>query len=246
MNENIKQIQIKKEIDKWYAIIITDEKKQLICGDKIMGIDLGINNYLVDSEGNKIENPKILEQNLQKLKHLQKDLSKKKKGSSNRKKARIRLQKLHIKITNQRTDFLHKITTKLVRECKIIVMEDLDIRQMSQSKYFNAKNMMDASWGKFAQLLDFKAESAGCQIVKVNPRNTSKTCSRCEHIRDMPLHKRTYECDDCGFVIDRDYNSAINILKLSGQELSCVERIPNTLSEQGNSMKQEALTSTEC
>ena len=245
INGEIKQIQIKKEIDKWYAIIITDEKKIIQCGEKVIGIDLGINNYLVDSDGNKIENPKILEQNLQKLKYLQKDLSKKKKGSSNRRKAIIRLQKFHLKITNQRTDFLHKITTKLVRECKIIVMEDLNIKQMSQSKYFNARNMMDASWNKFAQLLDFKAESAGCQIVKINPRNTSKTCSQCGSIQNMPLHKRTYECAECGFAIDRDYNSAINILtKLAGQELSCVERFPNTLLEQGSSMKQEALTST--
>ena len=247
VNGNIKQIQIKKEIDRWYAIIITDEKKQIICGNKVIGIDLGIKNYLVDSDGNKIENPKILEQNLSKLKHLNKELSRKKKGSSNRRKARIRLEKLHLKIKNQRTDFLHKITTNLIKNCKIIVMEDLDIKQMSQKKYFNAKNMMDASWGKFAQLLDFKAESAGCQIVKVNPRNTSKTCSQCGHIQDMPLYKRTYECANCGFVIDRDYNSAINILtKLAGQELSCVEKSTSVPLEQVGSMKQEALTSTRC
>jgi putative transposase len=247
VNGNIKQIQIKKEIDKWYAIIITDEKKQIVCGEKVIGIDLGINNYLTDSDGNKVENPKILEHSLQKLKHLQKELSRKKKGSNNRKKARIRLEKLHLKISNQRDDFLHKLTTKLIKECKIIVMEDLNIKQMSQQKYYNARNMMDASWGKFYQLLTYKAESAGCQIVKINPRNTSKTCSNCGHIQDMPLWKRTYECADCGFVIDRDYNSAINILtKLAGQELSCVEKSVNTLIEQTGSMKQEALTSTEC
>jgi len=247
VNGNIKQIQIKKEIDRWYAIIITDEKKKITCGNKVIGIDLGINNYLVDSNGNKIENPKILEQNLSKLKHLNKELSRKKKGSSNRRKARIRLEKLHLKIKNQRTDFLHKLTTNLVKSCKIIVMEDLDIKQMSQQKYFNAKNMMDASWSKFAQLLDFKAESAGCQIVRVNPRNTSKTCSQCGHIQDMPLYKRTYKCADCDFVIDRDYNSAINILtKLAGQEMSCVEKSTSVPLEQVGSMKQEALTSTEC
>ena len=245
VNGNIKQIQIKKEIDRWCAIIITDEKKQITCGNKIIGIDLGINNYIVDSNGNKIENPKILEKNLKKLKHLNKELSRKKKGSNNRKKARIRLQKLHLKISNQRDDFLHKLTTKLVKDCKIIVMEDLNIKQMSQQRYFNARNMMDASWSKFAQLLDYKAESAGCQIVRVNPRNTSKTCSQCGNIQDMPLYKRTYECANCGFVIDRDYNSAINILN-SGQEMSCVEKSTNTQFEQVGSMKQEALTSTLC
>ncbi|PIO00556.1 transposase [archaeon CG10_big_fil_rev_8_21_14_0_10_43_11] len=243
VNGNIKQIQIKKGIDRWYAIIITDEKKQIFCGNRIIGIDLGINNYLVDSKGNKTENPKILEQNLSKLKHLNKELSRKKKGSNNRKKARKRLSKLHLKITNQRTDFLHKITTNLVKECKTIVMEDLNIKQMSQQKYFNAKNRVDASWGKFTQLLNFKAESAGCQIVKVNPRNTSKTCSQCGRIQDMPLYKRTYECAECGFVIDRDYNSAINILnKLAGQELSGVEKSTSVPLEQVGSMKQEALS----
>ena len=246
VNGNIKQIQIKKEIDKWYAIIITDEKKQIVCGEKIIGIDLGINNYLVDSNGRKIENPKILEQNLQKLKHLQSELSRKKKGSNNSGKAKLQLQKLHLKISNQRDDFLHKLTTKLVKECRIMVMEDLNIKQMMQQKYFNAKNIADASWGKFAQLLDFKAESAGCQIVKIDPRNTTKTCSQCGHIQDMPLWKRTYECAECGFVIDRDYNSAINILnKFSGQELSCVETMSDFSSEKQLSVKQEATSFTE-
>jgi len=239
VNGNIKQIQIKKEIDKWYAIIITDENKKLICGTKVIGIDLGINNYLVDSDGNKIENPKILEHNLKKLKHLNKELSRKKKGSNNRKKARIRLEKLHLKIKNQRADFLHKLTTKLITGCKIIVMEDLNIKQMSQQKYFNARNMVDASWGKFAQLLDFKAESAGCQVIKVNPKNTTKMCSQCGGLQEMPLYKRTYECANCGLVLDRDYNSAKNILKL-GQELSYVENNPSVPLVQGLSMKQEA------
>jgi len=243
---DIKQIQIKRELDKWYAIIITNENKVISCGERVIGIDLGINNYLVDSDGNKIDNPRILEQNLQKLKHLQKELSRKKKGSNNRNKAKIRLQKLHLKITNKRTDFLHKLTTNLVKDCKIIIMEDLNIKNMSENKYFNSRNMMDCSWGKFATLLDYKAESAGCQVTKVNPKNTSKMCSKCGSIQDMPLYERTYKCK-CGLVLDRDYNSAINILnKLAGQELSCVEKSVNTLLEQTGSMKQEALTSTLC
>jgi putative transposase len=243
VNGNIKQIQIKKEIDKWYAIIITNEKKQIVCGEKVIGIDLGINNYLVDDKGNNVESPKILERNKKKMKKLQQDLSRKKKGSNNRKKAKTRLAKLHHKVSNQRDDFLHKLTTKLVKECKIIIMENLNIKQMSQQKYFNARNMMDNSWGKFAQLLDFKAESAGCQIVKVNPRNTTKTCSQCGHIQDMPLYKRTYECANCGFVIDRDHNSAINILnKFLSQELTHVEKSTSVLLGQVGSMKQEALS----
>lgn len=246
VERDIKQIQIKREFDKWYAIIITNANKEITCGKRVIGIDLGINNYIVDSDGNKIDNPRILDQNLKKLKHLQKELSRKKKGSNNRNKARNRLAKLHLKITNQRTDFLHKLTTNLVKDCKIIVMEDLNIKNMSENKYFNSRNMMDCSWGKFATLLDYKVESTGCQVIKVNPKNTSKMCSKCGSIQDMPLYERTYKCK-CGLVIDRDYNSAINILnKLAGQELSCVENNSSTQIEQELSMKQEALTSTLC
>ncbi|MBN1159984.1 MAG: transposase, partial [Candidatus Diapherotrites archaeon] len=236
---NIKQIQIKKELDKWYAIIITDETKQIQKGDKVIGIDLGITRYLIDSEGKGVEGPRLLQKNKIKLRNAHKDLSRKKRGSNNRKKAKIRLAKLYQKILRQRKDFLHKLTTGLVKECDTIVMEDLNIKQMSQQKYFNARNMMDSSWGVFAQLLDYKAESAGCQVIKVDPRNTTKSCSQCGNIQNMPLYKRTYDCKNCGLVINRDYNSAINILnKFTSQELAHVERFPSA--RQGNSMKQEA------
>ena len=236
---NIKHITIKKSIDKWYATIITDAVIKINCGKKEIGIDLGINNYLVDSDGNKIENPQTLNHYKKELRTKQKDLSRKKKGSNNRKKARTQVAKLYEKITNIRRDFLHKLTTKLVKENKFIAIEKLDIKQMSQQRYFNARNMLDCSWGEFGNLLNYKAENAGCLVVKVNPKNTTKMCSSCGNLQDMPLWKRTYECG-CGFVLDRDYNSAKNILNL-GQELSYVENNPSAL--QGLSMKQEAITS---
>jgi len=239
---NIKQITIKKSIDKWYVTIITDAVIKTKCGNKEIGIDLGINNYLVGSDNNKIENPKILNYYKKELKIKQKKLSKKKKGSNNRKKARKSVAKLYEKITNVRRDFLHKLTTKLVKENKFIAMEKLDIKQMSQQKYFNARNMLDCSWGEFGSLLNYKAENAGCLVVKVNPRNTSKMCSKCGNLQDMPLWNRTYECAECGLVIDRDYNSAKNILKL-GQELSYVETNSSALQEL--SLKQEATSFTE-
>ena len=235
---NIKQITIKKSIDKWYGTIITDAVLKIKCGNKEIGIDLGINNYLVDSEGNKTANPKTLNHYKKELKIKQKKLSKKKKGSNNRKKARKSVAKLYEKITNVRRDFLHKLTTKLIKENKFIAMEKLDIKQMSQKKYFNARNMLDCSWGEFGSLLNYKAENAGCLVVKVNPKNTSKRCSNCGNLQDMPLWKRTYECD-CGLVLDRDYNSAKNIINL-GQELSYVENNSSVPLVQGLSMKQEA------
>ena len=239
----IKQITIKKSIDKWYVTIITDAVIKTKCGDKEIGIDLGINDYLVDSEGNKVGNPKILNHYKKELRTKQKDLSRKKKGSNNRNKAKKQVAKTYEKITNTRRDFLHKLTTKLVKENKFIAMENLDIKQMSQQKYFNARNMLDCSWGEFGSLLNYKAENAGCLVVKVNPKNTTKMCSSCGNLQDMPLWKRTYKCD-CGLVLDRDYNSAKNILNL-GQELSYVENNPSVQIEQGLSEKQEATLFTE-
>lgn len=238
----IKQITIKKSIDKWFVTIITDAIIKTKCGNKVIGIDLGINNYLVDSEGKEIENPKILNHYKQELRTKQKSLSRKKKGSNNRKKARKSLSKLYEKITNVRRDFLHKLTTKLVKENKFIAMEKLGIKQMSQQKHFNARNMLDCSWGEFGNLLSYKAENAGCLVVKVNPKNTSKMCSGCGNLQDMPLWTREYNCENCNMVLDRDHNSAINILKL-GQELSYVENNPSVPLVQGLSMKQEAIIS---
>lgn len=239
---NIKHITIKKSIDKWFVTIITDAIIKTECGDKEIGIDLGINNYLVDSDGNKTENPKILNHYKNELRTKQKSLSRKKKGSNNRKKARTQVSKLYEKITNARRDFLHKLTTKLVRENKFIAMEKLDIKQMSQQKYFNARNMLDCSWGKFGNLLNYKAENADCLVVQVNPKNTTKMCSNCGNLQDMPLWKRTYECD-CGLVLDRDYNSAKNILNNAlSQELAHVENNPSV--SQGLSMKQKATSFT--
>ena len=132
-----------------------------------------------------------------------------------------------------------KYRRKIFLEDKVIER----LKQMSQKKYFNARNMLDCSWGEFGNLLNYKAENAGCLVVKVNPKNTSKMCSGCGDLQDMPLWRRTYECD-CGLVIDRDYNSAKNILNL-GQELSSVENNPSVQIEQGLSMNQEATLFTE-
>jgi len=240
---NIKQITIKKSIDKWYATILTDAIIKTKCGKGIIGIDLGIMDYLVDNNGNKVKNSKTLEKYKKELKLKQQNLSRKKKGSSNREKARTQVAKLHEKIKNRRRDFLHKLTTNLVKQNKLIAMEKLDIKQMSQQKFFNARNMLDCSWGEFGTLLNYKAENAGCLVVKVNPRNTSKMCSSCGSLQDMPLYKREYKCENCGMVLDRDHNSAINILKL-GQEMSYVENNSSESLIQELSMKQEATSFT--
>ena len=240
----IKQITIKKSIGKWYVSIITEAVIKRECGDKEIGIDLGINNYLFDSEGNSVEHPKVLEKNLSKLKTAYRSLSKKKRGSANRKKAKLKVAKIYEKINNIRNDFLHKTSTNLIKKSKLIVVEDLNIKSMMQQKFYNAKNIADSSWNRFIQLLTYKAESAGCKLVKVNPRNTSKTCSQCGHLQNMPLYKRIFKCEKCGLGMDRDYNSAINILnRFLGKEFTYVENNSSVPLAQELSMKQEAITS---
>jgi len=237
---SIKHITIKKSIDKWFVTILTDAVIKTECGDKVIGIDLGINKFIVDSENNVVNNPLNYTKNFSKLRKAHKNLSRKKKGSKNRLKSKKRLSKIYEKINNSRNDFLHKTSTNLIRKSKILVVEKLNIKSMMEQKYFNAKNIADSSWGKFLELLTYKAESAGCKLIKVNPKNTSKMCSKCSSIQDMPLWERIYKCKNCGLVIDRDYNAAKNILKL-GQELSYVEN--DSSAQQESSMKQEAIIS---
>lgn len=214
---NIKQITIKKKVDSWYAIIITDEDYKLEKGKKDLGIDMGIINFFTDSEGNKTYNPLFVNKSLDRLKKVHKKLSKTKKRSNNRKRVIRSLLKLHEKIDNQKQDFFHKETTKLVNNCSMIAMEDLDIKQMtdtSKNKYHNMRNILDSSWSTFTRMLELKAECAGVQLIKVNPRNTSKTCNVCGSIQDMSLSNRIYNCNSCGMILDRDHNAAINILAL--------------------------------
>lgn len=242
----IKHITVKKSLDKWYATIITDGERKLKCGDKELGIDLGINNFIVDSDNNIVVNPKIFDKHSRNLKNKQRKLSKKKIGSKNRKKARKQFARLHQKIKNCRDDFLHKVSTAYIKKSKLLVLEKLNIRKMMQQKYFNARNMADASWGRFVQLLTYKAESAGCKLVQINPKNTTKTCSECRSLQEMNLWDRTYNCRSCGLEIDRDYNAAINILNI-GMERAIVEINPSTdygCFQKGLSTKQEAITST--
>lgn len=240
----IKQITIKKSLGKWYAMIVTDFMQKRFCGEKEIGIDLGINNYIMDSEGNSIAHPKTIDKYADELKTTLQDLSRKKKGSHNRIKARFRVAKIHEKIKRVRNDFLHKLSNQYVKDCKLIVVENLAIKDMMQSSY-NAKNIADASWNRFVQFLCYKAESAGCKVEKINPKNTTKQCSNCGNLQKMPLWIRTYKCSSCGFEIDRDLNSAINIKnKFLGKELAYVENNPSVQIEQGLSMKQEAITST--
>jgi len=239
----IKQVTLKNRLGKWFAILITEANPARMHGEKVLGIDLGINNYLVDSEGIRVAHPHNIDKYAKRLAFAQTNLARKKRGSSNKQKARFEVAKVHGKIERSRNDFLHKLSSAYVGKCKTIVVEDLNVTGMMRS-FRNARNIADASWSKFLQMLAYKAASAGCELAKINPRNTTKTCSKCGSIREMPLWKRTYSCGSCGVELDRDYNAAINILhKFTGREPALAREPPTTQAiGQGGLMKQETTT----
>jgi len=207
----IKQVTLKKGAGKWFAILTTDAKYQKQKGFGEIGLDVGVLNFAADSNGNVIGSPLFLKQSLGKIKQAHNGLSRKKKGSRRRWKAKQRLTRLYDKVNNQRCDFLHKLTTKIIKENKVICIEDLNIRELIEKSRWNVRNFLDCSWAIFARMLECKAESAGARCIRVNPRNTSKKCSNCGIVHKMPLNKRFYVCE-CGLKIDRDVNAAKNIL----------------------------------
>ena len=178
-----------------------------------IGIDLGVKSFLATSEGWKRDNPRHLQKAEKKLKRLHRQLSRRAKGSAGREKARILLARQHEKVANQRRDFLHKLSTKLVGNYGLIGMEDLNVRGMVKNRRL-AKAIATTGWGTFRRMLEYKGEWYGSYVHKVDRFfPSSKTCNRCEHVLDdLPLSVREWQCPICGTIHDRDINSAINIL----------------------------------
>lgn len=210
----IKQVVIKKyQSGDWYALICTekDVQQKIQTPRSFIGLDMGLLHFLTDNVGIQIENPKFYKQTLKRIKIEQRRLSRKKKGSKNRLKQKLKLNKLYDKLTNQRDDFLHKLSRYYVDTYDLISVEDLSIINMVRNHNLS-QSILDSSWSKFFYMLSYKAESAGKIFIKVDPRNTSKKCSICGNIQDMPLSERIYNCSECGVIIDRDVNAAVNIL----------------------------------
>lgn len=205
----LKTFTIKRTAVGWFAIFSCENVpiEKIEVKNNNIGIDVGIESFAVLSNGEKIENPKFLRKSEKKLARLQRRLSRKKKGSANRRKARFKVAKLHQRIFNQRQDFLHKTSFKIIKEFKVISVEDLRIKNMVRNHYL-AKSINDASWGYFVQMLSYKVEKTGGQLIRVNPKNTSRTCSKCGNIQDMPLSQREFKCLKCGFVCHRDLNAS--------------------------------------
>ena len=196
-------------------------KKISINPNKVIGIDLGINHFLVTSKNEYIDNPKYLKQSLEKLAHQQQLLSRKTKGSNNRSKQKFQVAKVYEKVSNQRKDFLHKLSTSFVNQYDCIIAEDLNINSMLQGNKHQTtlhRSISDASWGQFTGMLSYKAEEAGKHLILVNPRGTSQTCSNCGAKVEKKLWDRIHKCPECQISLNRDFNSSLYIEKI-GKEL---------------------------
>jgi len=203
--------------NKWYACFSVEIKKELPKKKVIqeaIGIDVGLDSFLTTSQGEKIDNPRYLTKSEEKLAKIQRWHSRKKLKSSNRKKSRLKVARLYEKITDQRLDFLHKLSSGLAKSFQLIAFEKLNIKGMVRNKYL-AKSISDASWNRFLQQLRYKAAEAGIWAVEINAKNTSQICSGCGSNVPKTLAVKKHKCHQCGLIIDRDINAAKNILQLA-------------------------------
>jgi len=239
---NVKILTIRRtRTNKWYACFAVEinkeipEKKEI---KNIVGIDMGLNNFLTTDKGEKIKNQKYLKKSEEKLSKLQRWHSRKKLKGKNRSKSRVKIARLHEKITNQRLDFLHKLSRHFVKNFQFIVFEKLNIKGMTKNRYL-AKSIVDTSWAYFLQMLRYKAEEASVWVVEVDPKNTSQVCSGCGNIVPKTLAQRKHKCPKCELTIDRDVNAAKNILQLAlntvgttGINACGVEGLPLTVKQE--------------
>jgi putative transposase len=230
---------------RWFvSLLVNDPTVQpLPPTDKKVGIDVGISSLLTTSDGEKIANPKHFNRLYQKLYSAQKELSRKTKGSKNRNKARLKVASIHAKIKDARTDFLHKLTTDLVRNNSVIAIEDLCVRNMVRNRKL-ARSISDAAWGEMFRQLEYKCEWYGRELVKIDRFfPSSKRCHHCGFVMDkLPLAVRSWDCPSCEAKgIDRDVNAGKNILAAGLAVIVCGADIrPDNHSVKGQLRKTQS------
>ena len=227
---------------RWFVSLLIDDYtvETLPPTKKQIGIDAGVNSLITTSDGERVANPKHFNRLHSKLKVAQKELSRKTKGSNNREKARLKVARIHAKIKDTRTDFLHKLTTELVRTNSVIAIEDLAIRNMVKNRKL-ARSISDASWGEFFRQLEYKCDWYGRKLVKIDRFfPSSKRCHHCGFVRDkLPLNVRSWDCPSCGTkAIDRDINAGKNILAAGLAVIVCGATVR---AEQSKSVKPGAM-----
>ena len=234
----IKSITVSRTTDNKYyiSLLVETEIEQLEPSKKMIGLDLGIKDLIVDSNGKKYKNHKYLTKSQELLAREQRKLSKMVKGSNNRNKQRIKIARLHKKIQNQRNDYLHKLSRKIIDENQVIALEDLKVIDMEHKNKL-ARNITDASWSRLVSMLIYKANWYGRKVIKV-PNNypSSQLCSVCGYQNSITksLNIRKWVCPECGTVHDRDINAAKNILSKGIEILTKDGTHPDSLSMLGS------------
>lgn len=215
---------------RFFASIIVEDGKALpdrptACENKAIGLDLGVKTFAVCSNGEEIANPKYLRKSEKRLKHLQRKFSRTKNGSNRHEKARLALARQYEKVTNQREDFLHKVSTRLVKDERFdtICLENLNIAGMVKNHHL-AKYISDCSWSKFVSMLEYKAEWYGKNILKIGRFDPSSKMCSCGYInKELKLKDRSWTCPKCGSINNRDLVAAKNILKFAFHPLSKIQ-----------------------
>ena len=210
---DIKRVRLIRRADGYYCqfVLSCDVKEDVKPSGKCIGLDVGLASFYTDNNGNKVDNPQFLRKSEKRLKRLQRRLSKKKKGSKNRQKARQRLAKAHLKVSRQRKDFAVKLARCVVHSNDVIAYEDLRVKNLVKNHCL-AKSINDAAWYQFREWIEYFGVKFGKITIAVSPNYTSQNCSNCGETVKKSLSTRTHQCK-CGCVLDRDENAAINILK---------------------------------
>ncbi len=211
----IMSARVSRTADKWFISISVDvgDLRYDRKADGQVGVDLGLKSFAVLSTGESFDSPRPLRFYLKKLARLQRSFSRKKKGSNNREKLKVKITRLYARISNIRKDFIHKLTTDLSRKNQMVVVEDLSVSGMVRNRKL-ARSISDSGWGEFRRQLEYKLKLYGGRLVVINRFfPLSKLCSGCGKKKDsLALSTRTYVCEACGMSFDRDHNAAINIL----------------------------------
>jgi putative transposase len=209
----IKRVRIVRRADGYYCQfgIDHDRKEKHEFKNRIVGLDVGLNHFYTDSDGNQIDNPRYLRKSEKALKRAQRRLSRTQKGSKNRAKARNRLGRKHLLVQRQRKDFACKLARCVIQSSDLVAFEDLQVRNMVKNRHL-AKSISDAAWSMFREWLVYFGKVFDVPVIAVAPHYTSQNCSNCTRTVKKSLSTRTHRCPHCGHLQDRDWNAAINIL----------------------------------
>jgi putative transposase len=213
--KQFKRVRVVRRADGYYAQFCIDQERveRREPTGKTIGLDVGLNHFLTDSEGNQVENPRHLRKSEKSLKRLQRRMSKTKKGSKNRAKLRNKLARKHLKVSRQRQDFVVKTARCVVKSNDLVAYEDLKVRNMVRNRHL-AKSIHEAAWTQFRQWVEYFGKVFGVVTIAVPPHYTSQNCSNCGQVVKKTLSTRTHSCPHCGHTQNRDHNAARNILEL--------------------------------